>query len=774
MRTIIKIARNELLTLFYSPVAWFALIVFLIVCASISTNLLDYVTLLYWAEAGNNPAYQGIRYSLTRALTESSPFYPTIIQNLYFFVPLLTMGLVSREVNQGTIRLLYSTPTKLWQVICGKYLGICIFSLMLVLIVSIFHGVAIYSIVNVEIGVLLSSLLGFYLLLCAYSAIGLFMSCLTHYQVVAAIATFIALFVLQKINGLWQEVEIVRDITWFLSMGTRLENMLKGLITSKDVLYFMLVSAMFVFMAYLVLLRGRKHALLALVITRFVVLIAVVLGIGYVIERPAFVAYYDASKNKDYTIHQRTQQLLKQMDGPLEVTLYCNVIGENAKLGVPGARNNYLSKLWEPYLRFKPGIQFKYVYYYKPVNRVNPYKTVRQFTQEIAQSYRMPFSILKTPAEIDQIINLRWEEYRLVMQAKYKGCSVFLRTYDAGSEDKEFPSEIHVAAMLNTLLKGKAIQVVSLTGELERHFEPGDRHFGKLSTIKTKLSLLNLGFEFSYHKLDEGDVPKDADIVVLADPKIELSPLAQSRLSKYIAGGGNMLVLGEPGKQHVVNPVLEPLGLKLQEGILVYPQQNQPNDQIPARYTDTMLSLTESPGLQMLKQQRAFDVKYNPNERDINLILYGAAPFADSSLNRGFTPKVLLEMVPQGTWLKAGNLVADSTAPDFNAAEGDRKEPLDALKAYTRMVNGHEQRIVVAGDADFMSDLRSVTGCPSDLLSWLSGGKTPVYLPRPSPGDQFLRVTSKEAKTFKIVLLWIIPAVLTLLAAILLIRRKRR
>ncbi|WP_142687779.1 ABC transporter permease subunit [Chitinophaga polysaccharea] len=774
MKITIKIARNELRNLFYSPVAWFTLIVFLIVCAGIFMPLLTSTSQYYWLVAGHNREFEGTHVPLTAYLMRNGQFYEDIAGKLYFFIPLLTMGLVNREVNQGTIRLLYSTPTKLWQIVCGKYLGVSIFNLLLVLIVAIFHGVAIYSIVKVDIGPLLSSLLGFYLLVCAYSAIGLFMSCITNYQVVAAIATFIALFALQKIGGLWQGIDYLRDITWFLSMESRLPDMQKGLLVSKDILYFIMISGMFVVMSYLVLLRGRKQERLPLVIARYIVLIVLVVGLGYVSGRPGLVAYYDTSEQKVNTIHPRTRELLKQLDGQLEVTLYCNLLGLNAPLGVPEARNTYLSQIWEKYQRFKPNIKFNYIYYFQPVNVINPYKTVRQIAQETARLRNAAFSLFKTPAEIKQIINLAPENYQLVMQLKYKNRSVFLRTYQGYNQEDRIPGEVEVAAALNTLIKGRATKVVFITGELERRPDmPGERNYTQLSNIGVREALTNHGFEFTNRNLNKEDIPKDADIVVLADPKIELGPVAQSKLSQYIARGGNTMILSEPNKQDLVNPLLDQVGVKLQPGILAFPNGGGLQDQVNAIYTDTLLTLTEEPWTIEERKVRAHAIRFRRSVPRKGPIFYGATSFSDSSATLGVTAVPLVHMIPGNTWLKAGTFITDSVAPRYDPANGDRKQPLDVLKAFTRKINGHEQRMIVGGDADFMSVLRD-DGFGYVLFAWLADGKAPVYLPRPKPLDVFMRITTGQAESLKVILVWIVPAVLALLAAVLLIRRKRR
>src|SRR5215475_9449553 len=114
MKLIFKIAKTELRNLFYSPIAWFLTIAFLVECAvAYTSNLnscaveqemggsLEYLTDLTM-RVFNNP-YNGV--------------FSSVMQNLYLYIPLLTMGLISREINNGTISLLYSSPVKVRQIV---------------------------------------------------------------------------------------------------------------------------------------------------------------------------------------------------------------------------------------------------------------------------------------------------------------------------------------------------------------------------------------------------------------------------------------------------------------------------------------------------------------------------------------------------------------------------------------------------------------------------------------------------------------------------------
>jgi ABC-2 type transport system permease protein len=141
--------------------------------------------------------------------------YEMVTTKIFLYIPLLTMGLISREINSGTIKLLYSSPIKIRQIVIGKYLAIMVYNLLLITILVVFAVSGMLSIHSADKGLLFSGLLGIYLLLCAYSAIGLFMSCLTSYQVVSAISTLVLFAVLGYIGTVWQNIDFVRNLTFF-------------------------------------------------------------------------------------------------------------------------------------------------------------------------------------------------------------------------------------------------------------------------------------------------------------------------------------------------------------------------------------------------------------------------------------------------------------------------------------------------------------------------------------------------------------------------------
>ena len=193
MRRIYKIAKAELFTLFYSPIAWMILVVFAFQTGMVFAGLLHEVLRAQNIGFGNS-------FITANLFSGNLGLFKAVQNYLYLYMPLLTMGLMSRELSSGSIKLLYSSPVTSGQIIRGKFLAMMIYSFLLLTIILIYVVIGMIYIDHFDLPSVLSGLLAIYLLMCAYSAIGLFMSSLTLYQVVAALGTLVLLAALSYMN----------------------------------------------------------------------------------------------------------------------------------------------------------------------------------------------------------------------------------------------------------------------------------------------------------------------------------------------------------------------------------------------------------------------------------------------------------------------------------------------------------------------------------------------------------------------------------------------
>ena len=194
MKMIYKIARTELQTLFYSPIAWLILVLFAFQAA-----------MLFAANMSNFVEYQtaGFGIGFVTFSVFANPWggvLPEMQGYLYLYIPLFTMGLMSRELSSGSIKLLYSSPVSNLQIILGKFLAVVVYALLLCVILM---GPLISTCVSVQapdVLLMLTGVLGVFLTVLAYGAIGLFMSTITKYQVVAVVGTLAILAILNFIG----------------------------------------------------------------------------------------------------------------------------------------------------------------------------------------------------------------------------------------------------------------------------------------------------------------------------------------------------------------------------------------------------------------------------------------------------------------------------------------------------------------------------------------------------------------------------------------------
>lgn len=328
MKTIYKIARTELQTLFYSPVAWLILVIFTFQASMAFTDML-----------GSYVRSQSLGYRLW-SVTEGTfggmrGLFTQMQQYLYLYIPLLTMSLMSRELSSGSIKLLYSSPVTNVQIILGKYLSMMIYGLVLAGILFIYMIFAACAVENADFPAMLSGLLGLYLLLCAYAAIGLFMSSVTSYQVVAAMGTLAMLAVLNYVKGMWQDIEFVRDITYWLAIGGRADEFIRGLICSEDVLYFLIVIVLFLMLSIIRLQGRRQRTSWAVTWGKYAGVVMAAMLMGYITSRPHFMSFYDATHTKMRTLTPNSQDIVARMDGKLTITTFVNILEENYWAGLP-------------------------------------------------------------------------------------------------------------------------------------------------------------------------------------------------------------------------------------------------------------------------------------------------------------------------------------------------------------------------------------------------------------------------------------------------------
>lgn len=766
MKTILRVAKTELKLLFYSPIAWFLIIIFMVQCGFVYLKGLDDIAMTI--EGGYKIPFSVIAsiFSGGRGVLSN------VMGNLYLYLPLLTMGLISREMSSGTIRLLYSAPIRVRDIVLGKFVAMVAMSLIMVGIVSIYIITSCFTVNNPDIGLLLSYVLGLFLLLCAYSAIGIFMSCLTTYQIVAAVCTFVTFGILYNVSGLWNGIPFLRDVTYFLSVAGRTDWILAGLITSNGVIYFLAIVFLFLSLTVYKLKSGMETTSTLVKISRYSLIVVVTLAIGCVSAIPQLIIYFDVTRDKTNTIKPDTQKILEELgDEPLEVTGYGNLFGGFMEDAKPESYQLNINR-WAPYVRFKHNIKLKTVLYYDTLNmgdaikKANPGKTLEEVAKKSAEAADIGLKHFKRPEEIRKEIDLSAEPNYYIMQLKYKGRQTFLRVFP---DNDHWPSETEISAALKRLMLAKIPKILFVTGNLERNINKmGDREYRGLANLKNfRNSLINQGFDVDTISLITESIPQHIAALVLADPKTLLSSTETAKIQQYIDHGGNLLISGEPGKQMVLNPLLSQFGVQLMEGAIV-----QKSKDLEPHLAAPFLTGTGAKLYPPLEGAHADSVV-------ISMPMATALGIDSSS---AYVIKPLLVNDPRKSWLKKDKFVTDSAKVKFEPERGDLQKAFPLAVSLTRKINGKEQRIIVVGDADFMSNIElnrfnmrtANFAFNTGIFSWLSYGEFPISSYRPAAKDTTLSIKRDQIKYFRIAFIWVIPGIMLALGTLILIRRKRK
>ncbi len=232
---IMTIAMRELRSMFLSPLAWSVLAVTqLIIAWSFFTQIDFFFNIQQQLATMPNPP--GVTDLVVM------PTYEIASIILLMVTPLLTMRLISEERRNGSIALLLSSPLSMTQIVLGKFVGIVIFMLILVGMISLMP-LSLMMGTALDLGKLAAGAFALFLLLAAFSAAGLFLSSLTVNPVVAAVSSFGLLLLLWMINntGSGEGENLLSQ----LSILAHFTPMLRGLINSADVAYFVLFIATF-------------------------------------------------------------------------------------------------------------------------------------------------------------------------------------------------------------------------------------------------------------------------------------------------------------------------------------------------------------------------------------------------------------------------------------------------------------------------------------------------------------------------------------------------
>lgn len=226
-----SIALREIKSFFGSPIGYLVIAIFLLLNG-----------LFLWV-------FDGEYNILESGFADLSPFFTLSPWILLFLIPAVTMRSFSDEKKQGTIELLLTKPLSIWQIVNGKFLG----SFLLIVIALIPTLVYVYVISslglpigNIDLGSTMGSYFGLLFLIAAYTAIGIFTSTISDNQIVAfLLAVFLCFVFYYGFEGIANYATGFENAIAQIGMDYHFKSMSRGVIDTRDVLYFISVAFLF-------------------------------------------------------------------------------------------------------------------------------------------------------------------------------------------------------------------------------------------------------------------------------------------------------------------------------------------------------------------------------------------------------------------------------------------------------------------------------------------------------------------------------------------------
>ncbi len=253
---------------------------------------------------------------------------------------------------------------------------------------------------------------------------------------------------------------------------------------------------------------------------------------------------------------------------------------------------------------------------------------------------------------------------------------------------------------------------------------------------------------------EQGQIPQNATAVIIAGPRSRLLPGEIKEIEAFVARGGNLLWLSDPGALHGLERLAELLGVEFQPGVVIDP---------------TSEAIVGSPSAIIVARYGAHPVVRN----FANFTVFPHASALAAKAAEGWTAAVLLD-TRNTAWSETGPLNQPLTFDPGRDIAG----PLNLGIALTREHEGKQQRIAVVGDGDFLSNSIIANGGNLDLgmslANWISQDDAYVSIPVSTARDRTLSLTRQAEIAIGGGFLVILPLLFAASGLVIWLRRRRR
>lgn len=424
-------------------------------------------------------------------------------------IPILTMRILAEEKKNKTDQLILTAPVSVGKIVLAKYLAMATILLIAMAVVCL-YPVALSFYGEVPYGECYTSILAFGLFGLTGIAIGLFISSICESQVIAAVLTFIAIFVGYMMSGICSMISstgnLLTKLLGCFDLTTPLDNLFQGLLDLNGVVYYLSLIVLFIFLTCQSIQKRRWSISTKSIKTGaysstliLIVFAAVIMGNLAVKELPSDLTQIDVTSQKLYSLTDTTKNVVKNLEQ--DITIYVINSEESADTNVDTTLT-----------RYKELSKHIHVEYQDPL--VNP-----NFYKNYADSVSTNSLIVESGSRA-KVIDYS-ELY--VTEFDYYTYSSTVTGYDA---------EGQITSAIDYVTNEEIPVVYQIEGHGESALETTFAEVIEKENVE--LSAINL--------LQYDAVPEDAACILLLAPTSDLSSDDADKIISYLENGGKAVI----------------------------------------------------------------------------------------------------------------------------------------------------------------------------------------------------------------------------------------
>jgi ABC-2 type transport system permease protein len=492
-------------------------------------------------------------YFTVNNLLYGYPYFSYAVGSIIFIflitVPILSMRIMAEEKRSKTDQMILTAPVTVGDIIVGKYLALLTIFLIPTVVICA-YPLIMSKFGTVPMAECYLAILGFFLYGAAAIAVGVLISALTESQVIAAVITFIVLFLgymMPSITTLISSTgNLLTRVLGFFDMYTPFSEMLSGTLNLKSVAYYILLIGIVLFLAVQSVQKRRYSvsvktlSLSAYSTGMIAVAIAIVVVVNLVIsEMPSTWTSIDVTAEQLYSLTDQSKEYIKNMDE--DVTIYCYV--------AESSRDTTLGQTLEYFDDMSDHITVEYV---DP--NVNP----RFYTQYTDSSVSVN-SLIVVSDKRSKVIS-----YSNIYETSY---DYDYTTGSYSSSTTGYDGEGQVLSALDYVLSDDMPKL---------YFTSGHGETSLSSTFTTGIAKENVDYA-TINLMDYDEVPEDASCLMINSPVSDFSSDDKDKIISYLEQGGNVILVTAYTDVDMPNfdALLDYMGLRQATGLVV--EQNANN-----------------------------------------------------------------------------------------------------------------------------------------------------------------------------------------------------